>query len=65
MQQNNEDTHRGLKRKLPQMDRGQQRGSHNMNSRPYDRNAVPDGGLFFLFIIIYLIYNLHRFGCYL
>ncbi|XP_040870005.1 mRNA-capping enzyme isoform X1 [Glycine max] len=42
---NNEDTHRGLKRKPPHMDRGQERRPYNTNSRPYDRNTVPDGWL--------------------
>ncbi|KAK7336736.1 hypothetical protein VNO77_17282 [Canavalia gladiata] len=42
---NNEDTRRGLKRKPPQMDRGQEQGYYNMNSRPYDRNMVPPGWL--------------------
>ncbi|KAL5134999.1 mRNA-capping enzyme [Glycine soja] len=45
MQHNNEDTHRGLKRKPPHMDRGQERRPYNTNSRPYDRNTVPDGWL--------------------
>ncbi|TKY62466.1 mRNA-capping enzyme [Spatholobus suberectus] len=42
---NNEDTRRGLKRKPPQMERGQEQRSYNMNSRPYDGNMVPDGWL--------------------
>ncbi|ESW34402.1 hypothetical protein PHAVU_001G149600 [Phaseolus vulgaris] len=42
---NNEDTRRGLKRKPPYMDRGHERGPYNMNSRPYDRNMLPDGWL--------------------
>lgn len=65
MQHNNEETHRGLKRKPPHMDRGQERRPYNTNSRPYDMNAVPDGGLLFLFIYltIYFIYNTHGFGC--
>ncbi|KAH1194868.1 mRNA-capping enzyme [Glycine max] len=42
---NNEETHRGLKRKPPHMDRGQERRPYNTNSRPYDMNAVPDGWL--------------------
>lgn len=38
-----DDTRRGLKRKPPDMDRGHEHGSYNMNSRPYDRNMPPDG----------------------
>ncbi|KAK7285378.1 hypothetical protein RJT34_20147 [Clitoria ternatea] len=45
MHQNNEDTHRGFKRKAPQMDTGQTQGSYKMNSKPYDRNMVPPGWL--------------------
>ncbi|XP_058738029.1 uncharacterized protein LOC131610167 isoform X3 [Vicia villosa] len=44
-QMNGEDARRDLKRKLPQMDRGQERRSYNMNSAPYDRNALPPGWL--------------------
>lgn len=51
MQQNNEDTRRGLKRKPPYMDRGHERGPYNMNSRPYDRNMVPDGRFLYLFVL--------------
>ncbi|XP_057438787.1 uncharacterized protein LOC130730727 [Lotus japonicus] len=40
-----DDTRRGLKRKPPDMDRGHEHGSYNMNSRPYDRNMPPDGWL--------------------
>lgn len=42
---NDRDTHRDLKRKLPEMDRGPGPGAYNMNSRPYDRNMPPDGWL--------------------
>lgn len=50
MHQNSEDTRRGLKRKPPQMDRGQELGSYNMNSRPYDRNTLPPGGFYFVLL---------------
>lgn len=44
-QMNGEDARRDLKRKLPQMDRGQERRPYNTNSTPYDRNALPPGWL--------------------
>lgn len=48
MHQNGQDARRDLKRKLPQMDRGQERRSYNMNSTPYDWNALPPGGFYFI-----------------
>lgn len=59
MQHNNEETHRGLKRKPPHMDRGQERRPYNTNSRPYDRNTVPDGWLLFLFVYLSILYTIH------
>lgn len=43
-QMNSEDARRDLKRKLPQMDRGQERRPYNYNTN-YDRNALPPGWL--------------------
>jgi mRNA-capping enzyme len=48
MQQNGEDARRDLKRKLPQMDRGQERRPYNTNSTPYDRNALHPGRFYFM-----------------
>jgi hypothetical protein len=53
MYQNGENARRDLKRKLPQMDRGHEPRSYNTNSTPYDRNALPPGG--FYFILFYVI----------
>jgi hypothetical protein len=48
MYQNGENARRDLKRKLPQMDRGHEPRSYNTNSTPYDRNALPPGGFYFI-----------------
>jgi len=47
MQQNGEDARRDLKRKLPQIDRGQERRPYNYNTN-YDRNALPPGRFYFM-----------------
>lgn len=66
MHQNGQDARRDLKRKLPQMDRGQERRSYNMNSTPYDWNALPPGGFYFIlfYVMQSMIWLMNHVNCF-